>query len=141
MEHHLNIRLNYVADEVCSAAQCYERGRALAYTLAYVCIGNSDMFNYQYVNFLRTFPDVLASEKTKLVDIVKEELKISPLGNLRGGAHKRFLVSLRIKLLVRSKTMDTGDGGSGGNGTNKNGCGDGSGGVVLNFCPYIGIIG
>ena len=33
----------------------------------------------EYVNFLRTFPDVLDSEKTKLVDIVKEELKIDQI--------------------------------------------------------------
>ena len=41
-----------VADEVCSAMQIYERGRAFAHTLAYVCIGCSDMFSYQDVIFL-----------------------------------------------------------------------------------------
>ena len=35
----------------------------------------------EYVNFLRTFPDILYSEKTKLVDIVKQELKIEDILN------------------------------------------------------------
>ena len=49
--------------------------------------------------------------------------KIIAWSNLQGAPHKRLFVSLRIKLLVGSGGMDTGDGdrgsGSGSNGTNE----------------------
>ena len=41
----------------------------------YAQLSKEEIF-VEYVNFLRTFPDILDSEKTKLVNIVKRELKI-----------------------------------------------------------------